>query len=431
MFDKKNDRGAHLFQKLTLCMLLSCVFFGSYCNSEVNNESNESNVFKLPDTGSSNNMVTVGGWNSAPYYDVTTQIETKIHWGYSTNGGDSNNNNVGVSVDSNEVLIGGGAFVYGNDGVLTGSYPLIDKTIVIDGVTIPYATTWCAKSASLPGETRTHTIYVQAIGLKLKRNYPMNTYFTREELLKYVRYTYGTSSIASHPTFTTPRIYGFSIISGGAQVLPQANGEYTSYLTESCPVMGVTTKADYGSYQDLSGWRASSKDHVYAGSSRVVAYAISIINNNGIDYPSWGVPAIPQFGNVNIRWLRDDPAQDAQYFNNATIPPRKIITYPGVIGSLSLYHPPYTAYTNHETPNSCPYLLGDCPYNVTWSITGIGASASYNSNGRLLKTMIINDGNQYGTVQDRDCLYADGGTLNGYMVLMIKDAGNDEWTNGN
>jgi len=369
---------------------------------------------------SANNGIVASGV-MGPYYDASGQIETRIYWA-ATNG---TKNEVVVDVGQGEVVIGGGAFV-GNDpayelgsgGLLTASYPYIDdewydaKT----GNYEPYARSWCARSNSNTGAT--HDLFVQVIGMKLKKNSPYGSYMGSAELLKYMRYRYEISSYTAHPSVTVASTPGFTMVSGGGCVV-DFNGTTLNYLTES---VGVFSTGVYG----LGGWRASSKDHGVSSPSCVVAYSISLVDNNGLDMLGSG--AIPAFGNFNVL-IRDVTKNTVLHAAPNVIPvmnPLSVATAANNAGAVRPNLPDYNViqYTN---VTNLPYVDTMFGKSITWSLVSVGGRSMYNSYGRMLTALWVGDGNHNAVVRDKDQTYPDGGALYGQAVYIIKDSGEGLW----
>jgi hypothetical protein len=146
------------------------------------------------------------------------------------------------SVDSDFVLIGGGAEIVGSgtpNAVLTGSFPGSDLT------------TWTAKSKdhqmSYP-----HKLRAYAIGLRLK-NVPSTT------LRNYMYFSASPLAYGQHPNTTASLPPGYRLIGGGAKANWVSNG---LLLTAS--------------YPDGFQWVAAAKDHGLAEIGSVQSFAIGI-----------------------------------------------------------------------------------------------------------------------------------------------------------
>jgi hypothetical protein len=357
-----------------------------------------------------------------PYIDASSQIETRLYSAMTY----GENNDVKVEVGSDEVLIGGGAYVVNNPetlncgGMLTASFPDRDQVwYQSTGVPVPYAKSWHARS-SVPSYadsgTKSHCLYVRAIGMKLKKNYPMFTYMTRAEMLKYIRYTVENSYSAAHPSATAGTSTGYRIISGGGEVVGSNN-----YLTES---IGVVSSSG-GS---LTGWRVSAKDHFVSSPASLRVYAIHVPNNNGNDNGSQG--AIPEFGNFNI-WVIDmnHPSTNTVGPNKTPLSPRYMGTSAGQGGWLYLNLPVYDTVGGYDSnvANCLPYLMMISGNPITWTISGIGGSTTYNSSGRMLTKIWPSDGNHNALIGDKDYYAGDSGVLYGQLVMIVKDSGWDLW----
>jgi len=354
-----------------------------------------------------------------PFLDASGQIETRIYLAYNS----GVQNSIYVEVDPEDVLVGGAAWVsFGQLGFLTGSFPYIDKKWSSGGKTYSYATKWAAESRSHTWDS-SHTLYVQAIGMRLKKNSPLNTYMSRSDMLYYIRYTWAVSGYASHPSVTAFRPQGFSMIGGGARVL--ANPGAGNILTHSCGV-----KVPDGR-QICDGWFAASKDHVQVNSARIVSYAISIIMNNGMDWPGM-TPSIPGFGNFNIRWHRSGVNYPAEYPTSATNLWNLglVMMGPPEDGRIS-FNDWYAMHKiePYDNMSHMPYLEARDGLPITWNLVGIGAKVVSQTEygwGRLLTGMWFNtDGFSTVLAADRDHVYPDYGTLDVEYFSLVKDSGYD------
>jgi len=373
---------------------------------------------------------------SGPYLDASGQIETRIHWAttYGTK------NKIRIYVAPDEVLIGGGAYISeagSTNALLRSSYPYFhgswyDATIDDDQY---YALSWCAESLDHPsGDTEMHWLTVQAVGMKLKSSIHVGSYVPQADVLKKLRYTWAASGRAAHPSATVSPIPGFDIVSGGARVIDFAGmttGNFANtagnYLTESMGIYNPSTNR-------LDGWRASSKDHIFSCPTSIIAYAICLPKNNGWDdfpgydyYGNYREASIPEFGNFNFT-IRDssNTALVTWGWNAARVAPSFINTTPDSNGILQLTMP-YRELNNFYNDSWNPYLEQQSGKNVVYSLVGVGAKASYNGSGRLLSSVSFNDGNYSASIQDKDYIYWDSGTLYGQQILIVKDTGTGNW----
>jgi hypothetical protein len=166
-------------------------------------------------------------------------------------------NSTTVSVDSDFVLVGGGAEVsgMGNPGaLLTGSYPDLNLT------------TWHAESKD--HETPyAHYLRAYAIGLRLNG-------VSSVQLRSYMVLVTQSSTRAQHPNAVAALPPGYLLIGGGARANWTGPG---LLLTESYP----------SSFQ----WVASAKDHQITEFGSVDAFAIGITSGS-----------IPGFGSLSATY---------------------------------------------------------------------------------------------------------------------------------
>jgi hypothetical protein len=195
------------------------------------------------------------------------------------------------TVDSNFVLIGGGADVVGegNPGaLLTASYP--DSSL----------TTWIASSKD-HGLVFYHQLRTYAIGLQLAG-------VSATTLRNYMYFTSGSSPFASErPSSTAQLPPGYKLLGGGAIA------NYTGpglLLTSSRP--------------DGFQWVAEAKDHKYGESGTVTTYAIGITSGTipgfgSLDTLSTSAPtwAPTGYGTASIAtpsgWVLASVGANAQY----------------------------------------------------------------------------------------------------------------------
>jgi len=158
------------------------------------------------------------------------------------------------SVDSDFVLIGGGAEVEGEGwpgALLTASYPSADLS------------TWIASSKD-HWKGYAHRLRAYAVGLKL-------TGVSSVTLRNYMAFVSSQSGAAAHPSAVAELPPGFKLVGGGARANYSGQG-----------IMLVA------SYPDSFQWVAEAKDHRRADSGTVDAYAIGITAGS-----------IPGFGSID------------------------------------------------------------------------------------------------------------------------------------
>jgi hypothetical protein len=166
-------------------------------------------------------------------------------------------NNTTVSVDTDYVLVGGGAEIYGlgNPGaLLTASYPDLNLT------------TWHAASKDHE-KPFPHYLRAYALGLRLDG-------VSSTELRNYMVLVTQTSVQAQHPNAVAALPPGYLLIGGGARANWSGAG---LLLTES--------------YPNAFQWVASAKDHRIASSGTVDAFAIGITSGS-----------IPGFGSLSATY---------------------------------------------------------------------------------------------------------------------------------
>jgi hypothetical protein len=354
-----------------------------------------------------------------PFYDCSGSIETWIHAAVTY----GNHNTVMAEVGPDEVLVGGGATVSGGYGLLTGSFPFLDKQWELgDGITdFSYGTKWVAQSKDhIVGSN--HYLWVQAIGMKLRTQKPLdpNSYLPRSDVLKALRYVSGVGTYTQHPTAYAYSPAGFSrVISGGAQVLNPFE-QPGNFLTASFAPSNYIAKS----------WFAASKAHGgYYSPSYLISYAICIIDNtgrgdDGLPDPLDGrLPAVPNFGNFNVRYFHYAPNYNSWSCQFAPI------YFPAYTpGNITLHQP-------LEQINSAgvdDMTLGILPYRYTqngkpfvMSLTGVGAFDCYQGDGRLLTSLwFVNNGYSV-VIKDKDHVYPDSTWLYPQAMMIYKDGGGD------
>jgi hypothetical protein len=163
------------------------------------------------------------------------------------------------------VLIGGGAEVLGDAGLLTASYPSDDLGV------------WSARSKS-HGTSGTHQLRAYAIGLKIDG---VSESVLKDNILLVKKH----SEFASSPWSIAKLPSDFTILGGGAR------GNWTTagqLLVESRP------------YDN--GWLAVSKDHIVSEISTVTSWAIGIRPNiPGYGPIAVGLSARPAFCPIPTR----------------------------------------------------------------------------------------------------------------------------------
>jgi vibriolysin len=164
-------------------------------------------------------------------------------------------NTTTCSVDSDFVLIGGGAEILGEStpgALLTGSFPNLDKK------------TWTASSKD-QRLASFHQLRAYAVGLKLAGVSALT-------LSNFVTVVSLRSTRSGHPSTSIGVPGGFNLIGGGARANWSTEGQL---LTRSIP--------------SGSQWLAASKEHVVAESGTVDAFVIGITSGT-----------IPGFGSIDV-----------------------------------------------------------------------------------------------------------------------------------
>jgi hypothetical protein len=355
-----------------------------------------------------------------PFYDGSGSIETWHHCAVTY----GSHNTVMAEVDSSEVLVGGGANVSGGYGLLTGTFPLINKWCEFDtGDDAYYATQWVAQSKDhiVPSN---HYLWSQAIGMKLRTQYPndLNSYLPRAEVLKALRYVTGSSAYVQYPVAYAYAPAGFNlVISGGAQVVNPFN-QAGNFLTASYALSGRG-----GNYP--ASWFASSKAHGgYNSPTNLNAYAICLHSNTGRgddgnpDPISGRAPAIPNFGNFNFRFFHYVANNSAWMCQFAPI---NIPAY--THGRIKLREPldDTVSWDPGALYNSLPYQYTQDRKPLIFTLTGIGAYDCYSGDGRLLTALWFENTGYSLYINDADHVYPASSMLYPQAIMIIKDGGND------
>jgi hypothetical protein len=188
-------------------------------------------------------------------FDASGEVEIAI---WVSSAGGRHNLGVATNVDQGFVLIGGGAFAdYGTGAgaILTESRPVNDYNF----------STWVGSSKDHHVESY-HTLYVYAIGLRLKN-------ISSTTLKNYLTVNSNTSAYVAHPNTSVSVPTGYKLIGGGARVNWSGQG---NLLVDSHPNTTLTT------------WSVASKDHVNSSPATIEAYAIGLN------------PIIPGFGEIEV-----------------------------------------------------------------------------------------------------------------------------------
>lgn len=151
--------------------------------------------------------------------------------------------NVSCGVDSDFVLVGGGAEVVGEGSpgaLITASYPDLALT------------SWSASSKDQQ-QSYPHQLRAYSIGLRLN-GVDANTLRANMSVVK------ASSAPSEHPAVSASVPAGFKLIGGGAQAHWSTEGQL---LTSSYPL-------------DTTHWFAASKDHLIAETGIIDTYAIGI-----------------------------------------------------------------------------------------------------------------------------------------------------------
>jgi len=196
--------------------------------------------------GKSNQTITAEG---PEYTDWSGLLHLK-YW-YATTS-QSHIPELSVSVGSDYVLVGGGAYTSGNNGFLTKSMP--DE----------YLTTWTGKSKDHL-TPNLHTLTVYAIGMKIDG---VSSDYLRSKMQVFP----AVSGKVNHPETQVTIPSNYLLVGGGAWDYWEDDMGYGNMLVSSYP---------YGS----NTWKVSGKDHRRADPSVIYAYAIGIEN---ISFPNVG-----------------------------------------------------------------------------------------------------------------------------------------------
>ena len=203
----------------------------------------------------------VFGQNFTEFTDASGEVIVRVYTGPWVYG---QHNTTSVNVDTDFVLVGGGAMIsqwanpddlLGQPGaLLTKSYPNSNFT------------TWHAASKD-HGTVYWHSLRAYAIGLRLSgvSSVQLRNYMT---IVK-------TSSSGNHPTAVAPVPPGYLLLGGGASAI-------------GSPQRGLLLTASFPS--SFHEWTASAKDHHFFESGSVEAFAIGIQQS------------IPGFGVLNATY---------------------------------------------------------------------------------------------------------------------------------
>ena len=362
-----------------------------------------------------------------PFLDASGQIETRIHYkvflGHNISGI--------VAVSSDEVLIGGGARIWGGDALLVGSYPYLtsnaaDNRIDSNGNPQNFARRWVGQSRSQTDSSPPqHYLFVQAIGMKLRKNIdPWHVegdpipYMTRNEMLDYMVYTKYMSATSGY-TRTADAVppFGYSLISGGGRVVDPFDRQ--NYLTRSHVL-----------YDERSGryyWSVTARENGTNSKSKVEAFSIAVIENNG--YDGFGGGAIPDFGNFNIKicqkpadCINTDWDYERLYYPNGM---DGLVKYEQAIYKYS--HWDLSSYADFTSRMALPYLYQQEGKPVLWTTSGIGGSTLYSGNGRFLTGFAFNSDGNGGFITDKQGSSPNDGYLGGQVIYIVKDSGDAFW----
>src|SRR5918992_3289786 len=190
----------------------------------------------------------VFGQNFTEFTDASGEVIVRVYTGPWVYG---QHNTTSVSVDTDFVLVGGGAMIsqwqneddlLGQPGaLLTKSYPTSNFT------------TWHAASKD-HGTAYPHYLRAYAIGMRLSG-------VSSVQLRDYMIFVPQTSSAGHHPTAVASVPPGYLLLGGGAR----ANGTPQRGLL-------LTASYPYSSHE----WVASAKDHHFSEMGTVDAFAIGI-----------------------------------------------------------------------------------------------------------------------------------------------------------
>jgi hypothetical protein len=327
----------------------------------------------------------IGPYVKGPYMDGGSgvwAIEMYIHYAYSLD-----QRSVSVSVASDEVLVGGGAYA-GPDTMLTASYPDWN-----DPDAASYCDKWVAEckefNQCLPLRT-----YVYAVGMKLKHRDGVKGYIPKEVVQSCVYYNSSPlSEYAQHPVASVSCPKNSLIIGGGARVWYPLGEDginiWGNYLTESM-AEGVTWGGNEDGVVGAGAWVARSKDHLIASPARIQAYVISIKYDPSLDNMN-----IPYFGDMNVKCMT--ASTNTQ---NST---------PGKISSFG---------TDPRGDDLSVYGAG-------WVFSGVGGRTVWTGPGwgRILTEVGYswNSSSAFHIVRDRDYCNPDSGILYSQVFMIRPD----------
>ncbi|HEV8515778.1 MAG TPA: hypothetical protein VGQ59_21000 [Cyclobacteriaceae bacterium] len=251
-----------------------------------------------------------------------------------------------LTIDPEWVIIGGGAEVQPSPGVpgaIPGAFLTESRPDFANNA-------WVASSKS-HGGSGSHYLNITAIGLRVTAG----LYMGASALRSVMQYKAVTGAVAPHPTATVTLDPGYTLLGGGACDNYEVAGPFAAgnLLVSSFPLNNTT-------------WSASGKDHKYASSSSITAYAIGI-----------------QSSLVNT-----------------------------LIKVTAQYVPSGFGYA--------PQIVPDAGYVVSCP----GGATSYNGFGRMLRDIIIptDTDTQSVNVISKDHFESDSGNVYGYMI-QFKDTG--------
>ena len=353
----------------------------------------------------------VGSGTYGPFSDASGQIETRIHYkifyGHMISGI--------TAVSSDEVLAGGGAYLYdGSDAFLVGSYPYMtsnaaDNRIDKNGDPQNFARRWVGQSKNRTSSSPKHYLMVQAIGMKLLKNSPIGEYFTRDELLEYMRYSKVSSSKAENPAAMAGPPDGYRLISGGGRVIDAF--DRNNFLTKS-----YATGDDSLPYN----WYVQAKQANSSSTAKVQAFSIGLIKN-----PGYAGDSIAGFGNVNIRWYKYRPDHQEA---DSNIPQEYFPAYTdGFLYYRQVDNVRIGVGSYYD--NVLPYASAKNGEYVHSAVTAVGGYSIHQGNGRFLTKLGLSYTGIGIFVGDSDSVSPRAGTLGGQMIGLIKDSDGDVWGN--
>lgn len=311
-----------------------------------------------------------------PSYSQPT-MQTTIHYTYAV--GCIGEGNAVAYVDSDEVLVGGGASVIclgETPAMLTASYPFISQTRGLG---------WIAQSKNRVNPT-TQILMVYAIGLKLNdlhKFYNNGTGFIpAAEVQKHVKYTIATSTYSQHPSVTAMVPSGYDVIAGGGFVWDpntEDDAAVSNFLTASYPRIEESSASQGDNWG--SGWTVSAKEHCEYRPARVTAYAISIPQNSSQD------TSIDAYGDIRVSYRYGYGT-----FWQESVP----VNAPASTQQLSIYD-----------------KWGGC-------LTGVGGLSDYTGAGRMLNKLQPL-ANNTAVIRDTYETVGAGGTLYGVAIKIQYD----------